>query len=104
MTSLKRYNLGESSIDPKYKRETYINRTKERQPKDKGQESPPQEKLKNKGLPIVENHGQAVITKVLCVICTPPKPLNSLLIPLGSKTTQGKIFLHSSSFPDFLLF
>ena len=46
---------------------------KKEQPKDKEQEGPPQKKLKNDGLPIVEYHWKAIITKVFGVIRTPPR-------------------------------
>ena len=46
---------------------------KREQPKGKGQEGPPQKKLKDDGLPIVEYHRKAIITIVFGVIRTPPR-------------------------------
>ena len=55
-----------------YKKHVYSYNKKE-QPKGKAQEGPSQKKLRNDGLPIVENHWKAIITKVFGVIRAPPR-------------------------------
>ena len=68
-----------------------------------GQEGPPQQKLKNNGLPIVENHRKAVITKVFDVIHIPPRSCVLTQSKKNQKNYSSLITFESCDWSLYLL-